>query len=227
MESVFVSLKCVAIFSLLWQNHHTYLLRCINCQSPVVDFKQEIDIATVKIEDLAFTAPFQLICKRNDYVQALVCYFDVQFSHCHKKTGFSTGKLSLPNSSPVSSIRSYKVCYVSPCIVFCRSRHMLSIKDWFTANYGLNMIVPLTGWLVIYFVAPFANVPYTHWKQTVFYLEQDITAKEGEYLTGTLSMKPNATNNVSLGLMAACLLVNRSIVANYCPAAVYQLSIRL
>lgn len=56
------------------------------------DLLQEIDISTVKVEDLAFSSPFQLTCKRNDYIQALVCYFDVQFSHCHKKTGFSTGQ---------------------------------------------------------------------------------------------------------------------------------------
>jgi len=47
------------------------------------------------------------------------------------------------------------------------------------------------------FVAPFPNVPYTHWKHTVFYLENDITAKSGEFLTGTLAVKPNEKNNVS------------------------------
>merc|ERR1719259_1523095 len=66
---------------------------------------KEIDILTVK---------------RNDYLHALVTYFTVEFSHCHKRIGFST----------------------SP-------EHQ-----------------------------------YTHWKQTVFYLEDYVTSKKGEDVTG-------------------------------------------
>ena len=53
---------------------------------------QEVDLLTVKKEDLAFTAPFQLFCRRNDYVHALVAFFTVEFTPCHKRTGFSTGE---------------------------------------------------------------------------------------------------------------------------------------
>lgn len=41
---------------------------------------------------------------------------------------------------------------------------------------------------------------YTHWKQTVFYLDDYITAKRGEELYGTFKMKPNEKNNVSNSL---------------------------
>ena len=51
----------------------------------------EIDLNTVKIEDLTFSVPFELIAERNDFVHALVIYFDVEFSPCHKPTMFSTG----------------------------------------------------------------------------------------------------------------------------------------
>jgi hypothetical protein len=34
----------------------------------------------------------------------------------------------------------------------------------------------------------------THWKQTVFYLEDTLTVCTGEELSGTLSCKPNAKN---------------------------------
>lgn len=53
---------------------------------------QEVDLYTVRIEDLAFESQFSLSCRRNDYIQALVTYFTVEFSKCHKRTGFSTGK---------------------------------------------------------------------------------------------------------------------------------------
>jgi protein arginine N-methyltransferase 1 len=42
------------------------------------------------VNDLSFTAPFELVVRRDDYVHALVCYFTVEFSRAHKRTGFST-----------------------------------------------------------------------------------------------------------------------------------------
>ena len=47
----------------------------------------------------------------------------------------------------------------------------------------------------VYFLAP--DAPYTHWKQTVFYLEDYLTVRRGEEIYGTISMKPNAKNVVS------------------------------
>lgn len=52
-----------------------------------------MDIYTVKVEDLTFTSPFCLQVKRNDYVHALVAYFNIEFTRCHKRTGFSTSEL--------------------------------------------------------------------------------------------------------------------------------------
>ncbi|KAL7675814.1 hypothetical protein ACOME3_002078 [Neoechinorhynchus agilis] len=40
--------------------------------------------------------------------------------------------------------------------------------------------------------SPFA--PYTHWKQTVFYIDDFLTAKAGEIIKGTFSLKSNAQN---------------------------------
>ena len=47
---------------------------------------------TVKEDDLAFSAPFHLSVRRNDYLHALVTFFNIEFTKCHKLTGFSTGK---------------------------------------------------------------------------------------------------------------------------------------
>lgn len=41
--------------------------------------------------DASFIAPFKLVAERNDYIHALVAYFDVSFTKCHKLMGFSTG----------------------------------------------------------------------------------------------------------------------------------------
>ena len=95
---------------------------------------KDIDLYTVQKKDLAFSSDFHLTVRRNDFVQALVTFFNVEFTKSHKRLGFST--------SPDS--------------------------------------------------------PYTHWKQTVFYLDDYITAKKGEEIYGTFSMQPNEKNNRDL-----------------------------
>uniref|UniRef100_A0A8C5DSF2 Protein arginine N-methyltransferase domain-containing protein n=1 Tax=Gouania willdenowi TaxID=441366 RepID=A0A8C5DSF2_GOUWI len=132
-----------------WENVYGFDMSCIKevaIKEPLVDVvdpKQlvsnsclirEVDIYTVKAEDLTFTSPFCLQVKRNDYIHALVTYFNIEFTRCHKRIGFST--------SPES--------------------------------------------------------PYTHWKQTVFYLDDYLTVKTGEEIFGTISMKPNVKNNRDL-----------------------------
>merc|ERR1712142_217898 len=95
---------------------------------------KEVDLYTVNKDDLTFSSPFHLQVRRNDYVHALITYFNIEFTKCHKRTGFST--------------------------------------------------------------APEAR--YTHWKQTVFYLDDYLTVKHGEEINGTFTMKPNTRNNRDL-----------------------------
>jgi len=88
-----------------WNNVYGFDMSCIGKLAiteplvDVVDPKQvvtspclvkEVDLYTVKKEDLAFTSPYCLSVKRDDYVQALVAFFKVEFTKCHKRVGFST-----------------------------------------------------------------------------------------------------------------------------------------
>jgi len=117
---------------------------------------KEVDLYTVTKDELAFSSPFSLQVKllylnqiiqvivsehfitiqvrRNDYVHALVTFFTIEFTKCHKRIGFST--------------------------------------------------------------AP--DAPYTHWKQTVFYLDDYLTVKRNEEIFGVFGMKPNVKNNRDL-----------------------------
>jgi len=95
---------------------------------------KEVDIYTCTVDDLTFSSPFHLTCKRNDYIQALVTFFNIEFTKCHKRTGFST--------------------------------------------------------------APDAK--YTHWKQTVFYIDETITMQKQDEISGNFSVKPNEKNNRDL-----------------------------
>jgi len=45
---------------------------------------------------------------------------------------------------------------------------------------------------VIISTAP--SSPYTHWKQTVFYLEDLLSVSQGDVVSGTVSCKPNSKN---------------------------------
>lgn len=88
-----------------WSNVYGFDMSCIRdiaLTEPLVDVVdtksivsntsliKEIDILTMKEEDLSFSAPFHLQIKRNDYVHAFVTYFNIEFSACHKKIAFST-----------------------------------------------------------------------------------------------------------------------------------------
>ena len=55
--------------------------------TPVIKF----DLNTVTTADLAFAMPFQLSVRRNDFIHALIAWFDIEFSACHKPVKFSTG----------------------------------------------------------------------------------------------------------------------------------------
>lgn len=50
-----------------------------------------MDISKMASGDASFTVPFKLVAERDDYIHALVAYFDVSFTKCHKLMGFSTG----------------------------------------------------------------------------------------------------------------------------------------
>ena len=50
-----------------------------------------LDLYKCTVADLAFDAAFSLPVRRTDYVHALVAWFDIEFSACHKPVKFSTG----------------------------------------------------------------------------------------------------------------------------------------
>ncbi|CAK7352684.1 unnamed protein product [Dovyalis caffra] len=92
-----------------WNNVYGFDMTCIKKQAmgePLVDTVDQnqivtncqllktMDISKMASGDTSFTAPFKLIAERDDYIHALVAYFDVSFTKCHKLMGFSTGPRS-------------------------------------------------------------------------------------------------------------------------------------
>ncbi|KAL2916120.1 Nuclear SAM-dependent mono-and asymmetric methyltransferase [Polyrhizophydium stewartii] len=97
---------------------------------------REIDLYTVTVEDLTFDVPFHLKAERDDFVHAIICYFDIRFTACHKMIQFSTGP----------------------------------------------------------------HAPYTHWKQTVFYLHDVLAVREGDTIDGHFWLAPNDENQRDLDI---------------------------
>merc|ERR1712232_661011 len=89
-----------------------------------------VDLMSCTTADLSFAAGFTLTASRNDYVHALVGYFDICFTQGHTIIGFST--------SPMSR--------------------------------------------------------YTHWKQTVFYLNHELAISAGECIICNIMCSPNDKN---------------------------------
>ncbi|CAI7911950.1 unnamed protein product, partial [Closterium sp. NIES-54] len=92
-----------------WQSVYGFDMSCIRDKAmlePLVDtvdaeqivtnscLVKSLDISKVTRGDLSFSVPFKLVAERNDFVHALVAYFDVGFTKCHKPIGFSTGPKS-------------------------------------------------------------------------------------------------------------------------------------
>ncbi|KAJ7973731.1 Protein arginine N-methyltransferase [Quillaja saponaria] len=92
-----------------WNNVYEFNMSCIKKQAimePLVDTVDQnqivtncqllktMDISKMAPGDASFTAPFKLVAERDDYIHALVAYFDVSFTKCHKSIGFSTGPRS-------------------------------------------------------------------------------------------------------------------------------------
>ncbi|KAK0618089.1 S-adenosyl-L-methionine-dependent methyltransferase [Bombardia bombarda] len=50
-----------------------------------------LDLHTCTTADLAFSCPFDLTVRRDDFIHALVAWFDIDFTACHKPVRFSTG----------------------------------------------------------------------------------------------------------------------------------------
>ncbi len=50
-----------------------------------------LDLYTCTTADLAFSCPFDLVARRDDFIHALVAWFDIEFTACHKPVRFSTG----------------------------------------------------------------------------------------------------------------------------------------
>lgn len=116
---------------------HEPLVDVVDHRQVVTDYSKikDVDLYTITEEELkGFESPFKLRISRDDYVDALVAFFRVEFTRCHKL-------LSI-NTSPESR--------------------------------------------------------YTHWKQTVFYLSEPLTAKSGEEIHGTFSIFQNEKNKRDL-----------------------------
>ncbi|KAA8493522.1 Protein arginine N-methyltransferase 1 [Porphyridium purpureum] len=128
-----------------WDNVYGFRMGCIKdvaLLEPLVDFVPSAQVCSnpqavlsvnlyeMQKHQAAFSVPFELEVFRNDYVHAIVAYFDVQFTHCLRPVGFETG--------------------------------------------------------------PFARG--THWKQTVFYLDESLAMAQGDKLRGSLACRPNKKN---------------------------------
>ncbi|XP_049413928.1 probable protein arginine N-methyltransferase 1 isoform X1 [Solanum stenotomum] len=92
-----------------WNSVYGFDMSCLRKQTimePLVDnvdqkqivtkcqLLKTMDISKMASGDASFTVPFKLVAERDDYIHALVAYFDVSFTKCHKLTGFSTGPRS-------------------------------------------------------------------------------------------------------------------------------------
>ncbi|EFA83324.1 protein arginine methyltransferase [Heterostelium album PN500] len=132
-----------------WNNVYGFDMSCIReiaLAEPLVDVVQakmiattdcsilNIDIHTIKKEELPFRSDFKLKAMRDDCVHAFVVYFDIEFTKGHKTVFFSTGP----------------------------------------------------------------RAQYTHWKQSILYLDDVLKLRQGEQITGSIDVAPYQANQRDL-----------------------------
>ncbi|KAL6846423.1 hypothetical protein ACP4OV_023871 [Aristida adscensionis] len=117
-----------------WNNVYGFDMSCIKKQAmmePLVDtvdanqivtncqLLKTMDISKMTPGDASFTVPFKLVAERNDYIHALVAYFNVSFTKCHKMMGFSTG--------PRSKATHWKqtVLYLEDVVTICQGETLM------------------------------------------------------------------------------------------------------
>ena len=77
----------VGHMEITWWSHDTRL------HDSHVTVLQTIDLYTVTADEVtSFSSPYSLTVSRDDYIDAVVAYFTVQFTKCHKHTAISTGE---------------------------------------------------------------------------------------------------------------------------------------
>ncbi|CAG2206779.1 PRMT1 [Mytilus edulis] len=71
---------------------------------------KEINLYTVKEKELSLEAPYHIQINKTGVVDGFLTYFDIGFSHCVRRTGFSTGTPDLTVTEPkkVASLRNVK-----------------------------------------------------------------------------------------------------------------------
>ena len=113
----------------------------------------EFDLNKIQPGDLCFKSHFKVEAKRRDWINGLVCWFDIEFPA--PKNG-------------------------KPPVRFSTGPH----------------------------------APYTHWKQTVLYLQDDLECEPGDVLQGELSCSPNAENRRDLDIRVKYKFVAKGIDAD-------------
>jgi len=128
-----------------WDNVYGFNMSCIKSvayKEPLVDVVESktivsksacvytLDLYTIKVEELEFESNFNIEFDKDDYVHALISWFDIEFNSCTHPVRFST--------SPYDK--------------------------------------------------------YTHWKQTVFYLEDVLSVSKGERVNGSMKCTRNRSN---------------------------------
>lgn len=91
-----------------WENVYGFDFKCIQAialREPLVDTVDaqaiatshhkilSLNLKTCKIEDLTFKNEFEVLSKKNEFLHALIAWFDITFAACAKPVYFSTGPM--------------------------------------------------------------------------------------------------------------------------------------
>jgi len=145
---------------------------------------------------------FVALIEDHDYKQQKIHFWDQVYGYdfsCIKEMAY---REPIVDSVDMEALISESACIYSIDLLSCEVSDLEFVSDWNVKVTANEFGHALLGWFDVEFsachkpirftTAPYAS--YTHWKQTVFYLQEDIRVTKGDILHGRLSCKPNEQN---------------------------------
>ena len=115
-------------------------------------------------------------------------------------------------SEPVLSLAQSHNVVTTPCLIkevdpyTCGKEELVFCSPFYLDIIRKDTVQALVTYFEVSFTqyhqkVMFSTSPFTaptHWKQTIFYLEESMTVQPGEEIVGTFRMWPNVRNNRDL-----------------------------
>eukprot|EP00349_Pseudokeronopsis_sp_Brazil_P011629 CAMPEP_0202977606 /NCGR_PEP_ID=MMETSP1396-20130829/84347_1 /ASSEMBLY_ACC=CAM_ASM_000872 /TAXON_ID= /ORGANISM="Pseudokeronopsis sp., Strain Brazil" /LENGTH=193 /DNA_ID=CAMNT_0049716381 /DNA_START=727 /DNA_END=1309 /DNA_ORIENTATION=+ len=143
----------------------------------------DLDLTTMRKEEVEFSNLYSLRVQRDDKVHALVAWFDVRLSRRQHDQHQHLHDIGLGSDDDEEGRGGVLELVLTQG---AEDDKVHALVAWFDVQFSkLQNPVTLS-------TSPYKK--YTHWKQTVFYLDHDLQVAEGDWIKGSIAVRQSKVN---------------------------------